>query len=188
MSSPSPHFTARFKGDPHTKKCVDCNKTKNRLTEFKPRWGKCSEHRKTTKRGETVEGCDDCENARNSVVRQPRCVECDATRGKKKAAKTTATATPAKKDAAKKPAKKKVSKKKPAKPAKKAEPIEVTTASTEVEPETSEPITVTEEVPAVETPALAKSLSSKEVLKQMVEDDEETAEAPSKAEEADSPF
>ena len=189
----TPKFTARFKGDPHKKECVACGQTKDRLKAFKPRWGKCSAHRLTTKRGEVVEGCQDCDDNRNSVVRQPRCVECDAARGKKKGKKVTPTTTapaakaPAKK---KKPAKKKVAAKKVAVPVN-IEVIEVPATDpveAAVEAATAaEPITVTEEVPATETPELAKAVSSKDVLKQLVEDDD-GPKTPSKAEEADSPF
>jgi len=176
MSKPT--YSPRFKGDPYKKECVDCGETKDRLKAFKPRWGKCPDHRKTTKRGEAVEGCEDCENSRNSVVRQPRCVECDAVRGKKKA--KTKAAKPTTKKPAKKAAKKVAAKKKPTKKvaAKKVQaPVEVTTEEFE-SVESVEPITVTEEVP-VEQPELAKAITTK---------DDPEPEPPSKAQEADSPF
>ncbi len=74
-SRPSP-------SDPHLKRCVGCGEVKDRLRDFRPRWGKCAHHRETTKRGEKVEGCLDCVEARNSATRQPRCIACDAERAR----------------------------------------------------------------------------------------------------------
>lgn len=190
MSTPKPKFTARFKGDPLKKECVDCHQVKHRLKDFKPRWGKCSEHRGTTKRGEMVKGCEQCDEARNSVVRQPRCIECDATRGKKKAAEKADTKVPAKKVAAKKVGKNKVAKKAPVvKVIKNPEPVEPITVTEEISEEVLEAEKQIEAIAAqgaLETEKqVVTTLSGKDLLKKMLDDEDTT---PSKADEADCPF
>ena len=94
--SQTPQKKTRLKGTATIRRCVGCNKDKNRFTEFKPRWSRCAKHRIKGTKGDPA--CADCQKLVNGNVRQPRCIECDSKRTTKKGKKTTpptvATPTP----------------------------------------------------------------------------------------------
>lgn len=77
---------------PKQKRCVDCGQVKHRFKSFKPRWGRCDKHREQGKPFQ--EKCKGCQEMRQSNIRQPRCIECDAIR---KVATTKVTAKSGKK-------------------------------------------------------------------------------------------
>ncbi len=74
----------RLKGTATHKPCVDCGKMKDRLTAFKPRWAGCATHRTERGRRYHEPGCEECEKLVNGNIRQPRCIECDKARPKKR--------------------------------------------------------------------------------------------------------
>ena len=78
----------RLKGTETMRPCVDCGKMKNRFTAFKPRWAGCQVHRTERGRRFFQQGCGDCKALVNGNIRQPRCIECDKARPKKKKAAT----------------------------------------------------------------------------------------------------
>lgn len=83
----------RLKGTKTEKTCAGpCGKTKDRFKDFKPRWSRCAKHR--IKGAKSDPNCADCVTLVNSVIRQPKCIECDAKRSTKKGKKTTAAPTP----------------------------------------------------------------------------------------------
>lgn len=84
----------RLKGTETEKPCFDCGVTKNRFTDFKPRWAGCVVHRTERGRRYLEPGCADCAALVNGNIRQPRCIECDKLRPKKRKAKTGATPKP----------------------------------------------------------------------------------------------
>ncbi len=94
----------RLKGTETEKPCFDCKKTKNRFTDFKPRWAGCATYRTERGRRYLEPGCADCLKLVNGNIRQPRCIECDKQRPKKRKA-ASATATKGKKAKKAKPKK-----------------------------------------------------------------------------------
>jgi len=82
----------RLKGTETEKPCFDCGVTKNRFTDFKPRWAGCVVHRTERGRRYMEPGCADCKALVNGNIRQPRCIECDKQRPKKRKAKGTTPA------------------------------------------------------------------------------------------------
>lgn len=74
----------RLKGTETEKPCFDCGVTKNRFTDFKPRWAGCATHRTERGRRYLEPGCADCKALVNGNIRQPRCIECDKQRPKKR--------------------------------------------------------------------------------------------------------
>lgn len=75
--------------NPEVKVCVDCNETKDRFADFRPRKSRCEGHMKTPRKDVPAD-CEDCQELRNSVIRQPRCLACDSARGKAKTAERQA--------------------------------------------------------------------------------------------------
>lgn len=86
----------RLKGTETQKPCVDCGKTKDRFKAFKPRWAGCASHKTDKGRRYYQEGCDECAKLVNGNIRQPRCIECDKTRPKKRSKKKTSDPKPTK--------------------------------------------------------------------------------------------
>ena len=74
----------RMTGTDTRKPCVDCGKMKDRFKSFRPRWAACVNHKGPNGRRAYHAGCSDCEDAVNSNIRQPRCIDCDAKRPKKR--------------------------------------------------------------------------------------------------------
>lgn len=99
----TPKRKTRLKGTETRKPCFDCGKTKDRFKDFKPRWAGCATHRTERGRRYFEPGCADCDAKVNGNIRQPRCIECDKARPKKRKAKTSATAPKPKAKAASKP-------------------------------------------------------------------------------------
>ena len=96
MSKTPKKRKTRLKGTAKEKPCFDCGKTKNRFTDFKPRWAGCVQHRTPNGRRYFQKGCADCAALVNGNIRQPRCIDCDKLRPKKrKAAKAKAAAAKA---------------------------------------------------------------------------------------------
>lgn len=80
----------RLKGTETEKPCFDCGVTKDRFKDFKPRWAGCATHRTERGRRYLEPGCADCLKLVNGNIRQPRCIDCDRQRPKKrKATKAT---------------------------------------------------------------------------------------------------
>jgi hypothetical protein len=86
---PKKQRRTRLKGTATEKPCVDCGQLKHRFNDFKPRWAGCATHRTDRGRRYHEPGCDECEKLVNGNIRQPRCIECDKARPKKRAAKST---------------------------------------------------------------------------------------------------
>lgn len=63
--------------DASLKRCVQCTDVKNRIADFRPRWGHCKSHEDFTV------GCLRCKELVNHKTRQPRCKPCETQRGKK---------------------------------------------------------------------------------------------------------
>jgi hypothetical protein len=82
--TPTKPRKTRLKGTPTTRPCFDCGKIKNRFKDFKPRWAGCADHKSERGRRYHEPGCDACEKIVNGNIRQPRCIECDAKRPKKR--------------------------------------------------------------------------------------------------------
>jgi len=91
--TPKKKRKTRLKGTDTMKPCFDCKQTKNRFTAFKPRWAGCVTHRTANGRRYFQQGCADCAALVNGNIRQPRCIECDKARPKKRK-KANAAATP----------------------------------------------------------------------------------------------
>jgi hypothetical protein len=106
MTKPTKTRKTRLKGTETEKPCKvvkrdgsvhGCLKTKNRFTDFKPRWAGCSAHKTEGGRRFFEPGCADCAKVVNGNIRQPYCIECDSSRPKKAGAATPkpkAKATP----------------------------------------------------------------------------------------------
>ena len=84
----------RLKGTETRKPCFQCGKTKHRFNDFKPRWAGCVNHRTERGRRYFEPGCDECAALVNGNIRQPRCIECDKARPKKRKAKNAPAPTP----------------------------------------------------------------------------------------------
>lgn len=85
----------RLKGTDTMKPCAECGKSKDRFKSFRPRWAGCEKHRTERGRRYYQKGCAPCDAKVNGNIRQPRCIECDAARPKKrKAADPSPTVTP----------------------------------------------------------------------------------------------
>jgi len=84
----------RLKGTDTKKPCVDCGKTKDRFKSFRPRWAGCATHRSENGRRYFQAGCADCTSLVNGNIRQPRCIDCDAQRPKKRKGDEDPTPTP----------------------------------------------------------------------------------------------
>lgn len=85
----------RLKGTATMRPCVDCGKTKDRFKSFKPRWAGCVTHRTANGRRYFKKGCAECTKLVNGNIRQPRCIDCDKLRPKKrKKAEATPEITP----------------------------------------------------------------------------------------------
>lgn len=78
----------RMTGTEKQKPCCDCKVMKDRFKDFKPRWAGCVTHRTDKGRRYYQPGCAECDAKVNGNIRQPRCIECDRNRPKKRKAKT----------------------------------------------------------------------------------------------------
>ena len=87
MSKTKKKKKTRLKGTDTKKPCVDCGKLKDRFKSFRPRWAGCVNHRTERGRRYFEPGCEDCAKLVNGNIRQPRCIDCDASRPKKRKAK-----------------------------------------------------------------------------------------------------
>jgi hypothetical protein len=92
--SNKPKRKTRLKGTATKKPCVDCGKKKDRFKAFKPRWAGCEKHRTDRGRRFYQPGCADCDAKVNGNIRQPRCIDCDRNRPKKRKASAAATPKP----------------------------------------------------------------------------------------------
>lgn len=97
--TPTKKRKTRLKGTETKKPCkvvkrdgtvLGCLKTKDRFKDFKPRWSGCDTHRTPQGRRFYQQGCDACEAKVNGNIRQPFCIECDASRPKKRNGKKKA--------------------------------------------------------------------------------------------------
>ena len=87
----------RMTGTAALRPCVQCKELKPRFTAYKPRWAGCVAHK--TERGRRIfePGCADCKAIADGNIRQPRCIDCDKTRSKKRNVVTpSVTPTPIK--------------------------------------------------------------------------------------------
>jgi hypothetical protein len=84
----------RLKGTATHKPCVDCGQMKDRFRDFKPRWAGCATHRTKRNRRYYEPGCEECEKLVNGNIRQPRCIECDKARPKKRRGQPAPTPEP----------------------------------------------------------------------------------------------
>jgi len=94
MSKTTKKRKTRLKGTETKRPCVDCGKTKDRFKDFKPRWAGCVTHRTENGRRYYQKGCADCDKLVNGNIRQPRCIDCDKQRPKKRKADKASTPTP----------------------------------------------------------------------------------------------
>ena len=129
----------RLKGSDTMKPCAGCGKSKDRFKSFRPRWAGCEKHRTDRGRRYYQKGCDPCDAKVNGNIRQPRCIECDAARPKKRKADAAPTPTPILTAAASTP--------EPVEP----EPETVIEPVVEPEPETVEPEVVGQPEPSAES-------------------------------------
>jgi hypothetical protein len=87
---PTKEKKTRLKGTKTHRPCVDCGKMKDRFADFKPRWAGCATHRTERGRRYFEPGCEACKALVNGNIRQPRCIECDKARPKKRNKKAKA--------------------------------------------------------------------------------------------------
>jgi hypothetical protein len=92
--TPKKKRKTRMTGTDALKPCVDCKKMKPRLTAFKPRWAGCVDHRNEKGRRYHQPGCVACFEKVNGNIRQPRCIECDSSRPKRRGKGKTPKPTP----------------------------------------------------------------------------------------------
>lgn len=82
-TSTESELNAKVVGTKMFRTCVDCKQTKHRFKSFRPRKSRCAKHKG---RGtDAPADCKACEELRNHVTRQPRCIDCDSARSAKKA-------------------------------------------------------------------------------------------------------
>jgi len=75
-------LNAKVVGTKMFRTCVDCGQSKHRFKSFRPRKSRCVKHKG---RGtDAPADCKACEELRNHITRQPRCIECDSVRSAKK--------------------------------------------------------------------------------------------------------
>ena len=87
--TPTKKKKTRLKGTDTKKPCQPtdkngCGKMKDRFKDFKPRWAGCADHRTARGRRFNEPGCAACSALVNGNIRQPRCIECDSKRVKKR--------------------------------------------------------------------------------------------------------
>jgi hypothetical protein len=82
--APKKKRKTRMTGTDALRPCVQCKELKPRFTAFKPRWAGCDQHKTERGRRYYQEGCAACDAKVNGNIRQPRCIECDKSRSKKR--------------------------------------------------------------------------------------------------------
>ena len=82
--APKKERKTRMTGTDALRPCVQCRELKPRFTAFKPRWAGCEQHRTERGRRFYQKGCAACDAKVKGNIRQPRCIDCDKSRSKKR--------------------------------------------------------------------------------------------------------